>query len=192
MTLISNPCKIIVAGGSYAGLSFIQSLRRLASGIPLAVPLHNEPVASPPLGATLERPLQFILVDERDVFFHSVGTPLAHVARPFVEPFWKRFKDIPQLDSPCINVRKTTVKHVDLAKRRIITFDAVTGRETLEEYDYLVLATGLTRNWPMAPNASSKNEYIEAALDYINQIENSADQTAVVLGGGMLFFCYIN
>ena len=56
----------------------------------------------------------------------------------------------------------------------------------MSAYDYLVLATGLRREYPIAQKSLTQRDYMREAEEHIEKIENSEDKTAYVIGGGML------
>jgi NADH dehydrogenase FAD-containing subunit len=181
-----QPFRVIIVGGSYAGLSVLQNVLRLNNGEPLiqALPPGNGPDL--PLDARVRRGIHITLIDERDGFFNTIGAPLAHVARSYVQPFWRRFLDIKALQRPDITILQASLKHVDLEKKRLNVIEVTTGVNQTESYDYLVLATGLKREFPIAPSDLSKEQYLRAAKRHIDGIENAKGGTAVVIGGGKI------
>jgi NADPH-dependent 2,4-dienoyl-CoA reductase/sulfur reductase-like enzyme len=182
------PFKVTIVGGSYAGLSVLQNILRLNNGEPLiqGLPAGNGPEL--PLGARVRRRIQITLIDERDGFFNTIGAPLAHVARPYVQPFWRRFLDIKALQQPDVTIQQASLKHVDLAKKMITMTEIATGINLAESYDYLVLATGLKRYFPIVPSSLSQEQHLQAARKHIDAIENAQYGTAVVRGGGKPYF----
>lgn len=50
-------------------------------------------------------------------------------------------------------------------------------------YDYMVAASGLKREWPSAPKALTREEYLAETNASVTTIEN-ASQGVVVIGGG--------
>lgn len=53
------------------------------------------------------------------------------------------------------------------------------------QYDYLIAATGLQRNWPILPKSRTRQQYIQDAKSHIANIKDSRDHPVVVIGGGM-------
>jgi NADPH-dependent 2,4-dienoyl-CoA reductase/sulfur reductase-like enzyme len=182
------PFKVTIVGGSYAGLSVLQNVLRLNNGQPLIQALPPGNVPEVPQDARVHRGIHITLIDERDGFFNTIGAPLAHVARPFVNPFWRRFLDIKALRRPDITILHASLKHVDLGERRLTVTEVATRLSRTESYDYLVLATGLKRDFPIVPSALSKDEYLRAAQEHVDTIESAKGGTAVVLGGGKMQF----
>jgi NADPH-dependent 2,4-dienoyl-CoA reductase/sulfur reductase-like enzyme len=180
------PFKVTIVGGSYAGLSVLQNVLRLNNGDPLiqALPPGSGPELSS--DARVHRGIHITLIDERDGFFNTIGAPLAHVTRPYVQTFWRRFLDIKALQRPDITILQASLKHVDSRKRRLIMTDVVTGVNRTETYDYLVLATGLKRDFPITPSSLSKDQYLQEAEKHIDAIEKAKGGTAVVIGGGKI------
>jgi hypothetical protein len=91
---VSPPFRVVIIGGSYAGLSVVQNLFNFDHGIPLEFPLNSKSLPVIPEGIQTKRRVEIVLVDERDGFFHTLGTPLAHVARKYVDKFWLRYDDV--------------------------------------------------------------------------------------------------
>ena len=97
---------------------------------------------------------------------------------------------MPILVRPDLSIRQGSVTSVDY-ENQVVTFtDATTagGNACDLRFDFLVLATGLRRDWPGVPKAFGTAEYVRDALELITQIENSKELPIVVIGGGAHFF----
>jgi NADPH-dependent 2,4-dienoyl-CoA reductase/sulfur reductase-like enzyme len=183
------PFKVTIVGGSYAGLSVLQNVLRLNNGESLIQELPPGSGSELPPDARVRRGIHITLIDERDGFFNTIGAPLAHVTQSYVQPFWRRFQDIKALQRSDITILQASLKHVDWEKRRLTVTDP-NGIDRVESYDYLVLATGLKRVFPVAPSSLTKEQYVQAAGKHIEAIEKAKGGTAVVIGGGRSHFPY--
>ena len=114
---------------------------------------------------------------------HTVGAPLAHVASPYVDPFWKQFASLNELRRPEFKFVQGSLQKIDLASKSLRYSDPKNGnRENRLSYDYLITATGLRRPWPVVPQAGTKDEYVKAARANIDDLSNA--EHVVVVGGG--------
>ncbi|EOD46621.1 putative apoptosis inducing protein [Neofusicoccum parvum UCRNP2] len=179
--VVPVPHEVLIVGGSYGGLNAIHTLLAFIDGKHAAPNLFPEAL----LNIKSRRGIHITLVDERDGFFHTVGTPLAHCSREHCAPFWRKYRNILELQRDEVTVRRGSVKHID-CESLVATFDDMetTGREFRQRYDYLVLATGMRRDWPTVPRAFTKAEYVKDGTAQIAGIEESAGDGIVVIGGG--------
>lgn len=176
-----QPHRILVVGGSYAGLSFATSMLDHIAGKPTR-PTH---VPLPDFaGKTSRRGVELTLLDERDGFFHTVGAPLAHVDRKHVVPFWKEFSVFNELQNPAIKMVRGHIEKLDCEAKTARYTKFGSGETAQQEYDHVVMATGLSRKWPIVPDSHDKEGYVKDALKHIETIE--ASERVVVIGGGML------
>ncbi|EEP76499.1 conserved hypothetical protein [Uncinocarpus reesii 1704] len=175
-----KPYKVLVVGGSYAGLSTTLNLLDLCHGKPTRFSL----AASPDLRASNERiPVQITLVDERDGYYHLIGSPLAFASRDYAAKAWTRFQDIPALQTPEVRCVQGRVTSIDCQGKTATILETGTNRQIDEEYDYFVAASGLARNWPSAPQSLTREEYLQETRKHIKYLENAHDKI-VVIGGG--------
>lgn len=58
------------------------------------------------------------------------------------------------------------------------------GKDVTLEYDFLILASGLTRQWPTIPKAQSFDDYVKDASKHISRIRHAKCGTVAVIGGG--------
>ena len=88
-----------------------------------------------------------------------------------------------------MSIRQGSVTSVDYENQVVSFTDATAGGNACDlRFDFLVLATGLRRDWPSVPKAFGAAEYVRDALELITQIENSKELPIVVIGGGAHFF----
>lgn len=175
------PHEVLVIGASYGGLLAVHNLLAFIDG------KHKNPGLFPEelLNVKSRRGIHITLVDERDGFFHTVGAPLAHASKEHTKPFWKKYSDVLELRRDEITIRRGSAKRID-SENLVATFDDMenAGQEFNQRYDYVVLATGLRRDWPTVPRAFTKAEYLKDGLEQISGIENSGGDGIVVIGGG--------
>jgi NADH dehydrogenase FAD-containing subunit len=199
-----QPFKVLVAGGSYGGLSVALNLQDICRGLPARCgpkPAEGEHVATP------EFDVDITIVDERDGFCqftpipqdkhppptlliippdHLIGSPLALASESYAEKCWVKYGDIPALrESPNLRVLHGAVQSVDPA-RRVATYLAhgSTDEPSELQYDYFVAATGLRRVWPVVPQSLRRKQYLFEAGDHI-RAATAARHGVVVVGGGM-------
>ncbi len=65
--------------------------------------------------------------------------------------------------------------------------DTISGKEYDENYDYLVVASGLRRQWPTVPQSLTKKEYLSETSAHIKAVK-TAKEGVVVIGGGLYTF----
>jgi NADH dehydrogenase FAD-containing subunit len=199
-----QPFRVLVAGGSYGGLSVALNLQDICRGLPARCgpkPAEGEHVATPQFDVDIT------IVDERDGFCqftpipktnttlltippdHLIGSPLALASESYAEKSWVKYGDIPALRSPNLRVLQGAVKSVDPA-RKVATYLAhgSMGEPSELQYDYFVAATGLRRVWPVVPQSLRRKQFLFEAGDHI-RAATAARHGVVVVGGGMSPFC---
>ncbi|KIW64819.1 hypothetical protein PV04_09726 [Phialophora macrospora] len=170
----ADPFKVLVVGGSYAGLSTALNLLDLCNGRSARTQM-----VSPTTGQPVKVPVEITMVDERDGFFHLISAPLALASKTFVGKPWTSFPDIPALKS--VRFVQGSAKTVDCKKKRALIETAKGATEL--EYDFFVAASGLRRVWPVVPQSTAREAYLEEASAQIRSLEN-ASEGIVVVGGG--------
>ncbi|KAK4038055.1 pyridine nucleotide-disulfide oxidoreductase [Parachaetomium inaequale] len=176
-----QPFKVLVAGGSYGGLSAALNLHDLCRGLPPRCgqkPAEGEHVETPQFAVDIT------VVDERDGYYHTIGSPLALASETYAEKNWVKYDDIPGLRSPNIRVLQGTVKSVD-PSQKVATYLAHGSIAEPEEvqYDYFVAASGLRRVWPVVPQSLRRKQYLFEAGDHI-RAATAARHGVVIVGGG--------
>ncbi|OJD40820.1 fad nad-binding domain-containing protein [Diplodia corticola] len=178
-----QPHRVLVVGGAYAGVAAILGLLNGLDGNPVR-PVYGDFKSDVP-NPRPKTPVEITLVDERDGFFHSVGAPLAHVARGSVESSWLRYKALWRLKRKELSIRRGRVREIrpDALSATFVDYDDDNKEVTLD-YDYLLLATGSRREWPIVPKANSYRSYVIEAHKHIAGIEVAKSDTVAVIGGG--------
>ncbi|KAF3762169.1 putative pyridine nucleotide-disulfide oxidoreductase [Cryphonectria parasitica EP155] len=178
----ATPFRVLILGGSYGGLSTALSLVDLAEGRAArtgggVVPGHEGKI-----------PLEVTIVDERDGYYHLIGSPLALADEAYASKAWVKYTDITALQSsPKISVLRGTVQSVHPATKTATVLDAETQQARALSYDYLAVATGLRRAWPVVPQSLLRKQYLVEARSHIDAVGGSGgagDEGVVVVGGG--------
>ncbi|TGO19661.1 hypothetical protein BTUL_0003g01160 [Botrytis tulipae] len=111
-----------------------------------------------------------------------MGSPLAHSNSEFASEAWRRFEDIPILHRYNVRTIQGKVGSIDMASRVATYQENSTSPSKHIPYDYLVVATGTSRNWPVVPQSSKREEYLRDIHDNIESLRCS--KRVVIVGGG--------
>ncbi|KAL3419508.1 hypothetical protein PVAG01_09730 [Phlyctema vagabunda] len=172
------PVKVLVLGGCYSGLAAGFNLLDLCNGRPArfdAVQAAAE--------RTTQIPVQIKVIDERDGYYHVIGSPLALASSEYADKAWTKFEDLPAFRGGGLSYQHGSARNVDTERKVATVFDSITGKEFEENYDYLIAGTGLRRAWPAVPHSFKREDYLTEAGDHIKSVQN-ASQGIVVIGGG--------
>jgi len=110
-----------------------------------------------------------------------MGSPLSNVCRDFSREAWLEYKDIPYLKDGSVTVRRGRAQSIDTSERTATFIDDSDASQTIS-YDFLVLAYGTHRSWPVVPKAPTKALYLDGGDRYASRLE--AARTVAVIGGG--------
>ncbi|KAG9233932.1 hypothetical protein BJ875DRAFT_462882 [Amylocarpus encephaloides] len=183
MSSVTNASvKVLVVGGAYGGLSAALNLLDLSRGKATRM--------APRLGDPTDRKkvdIKFRIVDERDGYFHLIGSPLAFASAPEAERFWVKYTDIAALRDDAITVIQGSVSKIDPATKTATILDSKTKKQYEESYDFLIAASGLRRVKQVVPQALTKEEYLEEAKKQIEAVgvgEGVQNRKGVVVIGG--------
>ncbi|RAO74263.1 uncharacterized protein BHQ10_010275 [Talaromyces amestolkiae] len=178
LSVAQKVTRVLVAGGSYAGLSVTLNLLDLCNGLSPRFSGTNTPA-----DRSQQTPVEVTIVDERDGFYHLIGTPLAYVSKEYAEKAWIRFQDIPALQIPSVKVLRASITQLN-CEEKFATVKAIDTKQNYKiPYDYFVAASGLRRTKPSAPVALTKKEYLKDVLEHIQLVE-SGKHGVVVIGAG--------
>ncbi|KAJ5925338.1 hypothetical protein N7454_007977 [Penicillium verhagenii] len=177
---VARSFRVLVIGGSYGGLAAALNLSDLARG--RVCRFDSNPDAKPPPHRI---PLKITIVDERDGYFHLIGSPKSLACEKFAAESWTRFKDIPALKSPDFNFIQGSVSKVDSAARVAHIVDSETKQSRTERYDYLIAASGLRRIFPVAPQSLQRDEFLAEAKKHVENVRNASRGIAVIGGGAV-------
>lgn len=180
-TAPTPPFKILIIGASYAGLSTALNLLDLCTGLP---PRSGaSPPTSPP-SLPIPANIEITLLDERDGFYHTIGSPLALADEAYAAKAWVKYDDIAALRSPAIRHLHGSVTAVDMERKVARFVPARAGGEKVElGYDYLVAASGLRRVWPVVPRARRRKGFLFEVEEYVGGLVGERKEVVVVGGG---------
>ncbi|KAL3965516.1 hypothetical protein ACCO45_002520 [Purpureocillium lilacinum] len=173
--------KVLIAGSSYAGLAVAVNLLDLHQGIPPRMAPEPYPIED----QWPQVRFDVVIVDERDGFFHVVGSPLALADIEYSKQAWVQFKDLKLCKEPNIKVLHGKISHVDCGAKKATMLAHGTDDEVVLEYDYMVTATGLRRVWPVVPQSLTYPEYLMEVQSHIQEARNARHGVLVVGGGAV-------
>ena len=110
-----------------------------------------------------------------------MGSPLSNVCQDFSREAWLEYKDIPYLKQNSVNVRRGQAQSIDTSERTATFLDASNASQRIS-YDFLVIANGTRRSWPVVPKASTKELYLDGGDRQSSRL--AAARTVAVIGGG--------
>jgi NADH dehydrogenase FAD-containing subunit len=192
----AQPFKILILGGSYAGLAAALNLVDLCHGR-----RHRFSITEVDNGTGKRIPVQVTIVDPRDgyctrftlPFFylikyltinidHLIGQPLALSSQEFAESFWIKYTEIPALQTPEIHCVQGSIDSLDCTAKTATI--ATESGAVQEKYDYLIACTGLRREFPSAPCSLTRETYLAETAENLANIRG-AEKGVAVIGGGM-------
>ncbi|KAI1191222.1 FAD/NAD(P)-binding domain-containing protein [Nemania serpens] len=159
--------RVLIAGGCYGGLSAAINLLEKCD--------------------TLDSPISvdITIVDERDGYFHIIGSPLAMASKEYAEKAWVEYKHVKILQRPNVTFVQGTVANVDCENKRATILDRWTQKTRVENYDFFIAATGLRRVWPVVPQALTRETYLAEVGAHCDRVLNSTAPILVVGGGAV-------
>ncbi|TEA22708.1 Oxidoreductase OXR1 [Colletotrichum sidae] len=173
------PFKVFIVGTSYGGLSTALNLLDLSQGLPprlASAPYEHHPDFT-------NVPLEITIADERDGFFHLIGSPLAFADSDYAAKAWIKFQDLPALQRPNVRFVQGSVSKVDTATKTATVLDHVTKEPRDHSYDFFIAASGLRRQFPAVPQSLTRKQFLLEAGEQIHRSRNAPDGV-VVIGGG--------
>ncbi|OTA99091.1 hypothetical protein M426DRAFT_16762 [Hypoxylon sp. CI-4A] len=163
----ANPYRVLIAGGCYAGLAAAVNLLEKCDTIEAPIPV------------------EITIVDERDGFYHVIGSPLALSSHKYAEKAWVEFKNIPVLQRPNVRFIHGTVSKIDAESKTAAVLEQPNQEERSEAYDFFVAATGLRRVWPVVPQSARREDYLKEAGRHIDAVTKSTVPVLIVGGGAV-------
>ncbi|KAF9179706.1 hypothetical protein BGZ51_003176 [Haplosporangium sp. Z 767] len=151
---ITNPVKVVVVGGSFAGIAVINTLLSA-------------------LGSSSKN-IEITLIERRDARHHSLGAFRALVNEEFHDKTWVPYTSLFPKDSlhKIIQGQLSEVHHDHI----------VLGSGQSVAFDYLALCTGSHNPAPAKFNVDSSKDAIEITNKARNDIKKS--KNIVIIGGG--------
>jgi Pyridine nucleotide-disulphide oxidoreductase len=179
-TLAHRQPHVLIVGGSYGGLSTLNSLIDLSNGRAQPKSPHN----LPEIGRPLPLKPRYTVLDLKDGFYHTAGAPLAQISPAHAREFWVSYDEF--------RANEMDDEHIDFIQGKATTLDSevkmlsyvdTKGLTKRLAYDYMVIATGVQRNFPVVPRATNRIQYLADVERFSLQLK-SADRI-VIVGGGM-------
>ncbi|KAH9990471.1 FAD/NAD(P)-binding domain-containing protein [Xylariaceae sp. FL0662B] len=164
---VANPYKVLIAGGCYAGLAAAINLLERCDTIDAPIPV------------------EVTIVDERDGFYHVIGSPLALAKSGYAEKAWVEFKDVKVLQRPNVRFIHGTLDKVDCENKTATIVEHGSQTAQTENYDFFIAATGLRRVWPVVPQSLHRKDYLTEVSKHVDAVENSKAPILVVGGGAV-------
>jgi NADH dehydrogenase FAD-containing subunit len=100
---------------------------------------------------------------------------------------WKRYSRLKELQHPNLKFKHGSVQKID-PESKVAEWMDRSGQLQKQEYDYVVVSTGLKRHWPAVPKSGSFEEYMKDSKELVDKITggdtNVKDRKVVVIGAG--------
>ncbi|KAL5090029.1 hypothetical protein Trisim1_004860 [Trichoderma cf. simile WF8] len=173
--------RVFIAGGSYAGLSTAVNLLDLGDG--LSPRMAREAYTHHPSVPKVN--FQITIADERDGYYHLIGSPLALAESEYAKKAWVQFQDLPALQVPNVQFVQGSVSSVDCDAKTATVVDSITKEPVTHQYDYFVTATGLRRVWPVVPQSLTRKQYLLEVEAQIKALDGAKDGILIVGGGAV-------
>ncbi|KAH8201497.1 hypothetical protein TruAng_004345 [Truncatella angustata] len=164
----ANPFKVFIAGGCYSGLAAAINLLEQCDKS------TENPI-----------PVAITIADERDGYFHLIGSPLALADKQYAEKNWVEFKDVKILQRPDVQFVHGSVTKIDPATKTATIREHENQHERTESYDFCISAAGYRRVWPVVPQALTRKTYLIEVNRHIDAVTNSQYPVLVVGGGAV-------
>lgn len=164
----ANPFRVLIGGGCYAGLAAAINLLERCDSV------KDAPI-----------PVDITIVDERDGYYHVIGSPLALSTKEYAQKAWVDYKHIKILQRPDVHFVHGSLRKVDCETKTATIQDSRTQSERIEKYDFFIGATGLRRVWPVVPQSLTREAYLEETGKHIDAVTSSSDPVLVVGGGAV-------
>ncbi|KAI0444640.1 FAD/NAD(P)-binding domain-containing protein [Xylaria telfairii] len=159
--------RVLVAGGCYGGLSAAISILEKCDTLDLPISVD------------------ITIVDERDGYYHIIGSPLAMASKEYAEKAWVEYKNVKRLQRPNVTFVQGTVTNVDCESKTATISERKTQKTREESYDFFVAATGLRRTWPVVPQALTREAYLAEVGAHCDRVLSSTAPVLVVGGGAV-------
>ena len=173
--------RVLIIGGNYAGLCATVNLLQLAYGGAHAPSIVPFPELD---GKPLDTDVEITLVDERDGWYHTIGSPLALADAAYGDKAWTKYENIPAIQHKSVKFVQGSVTNLDCVNK-VGTIQTGTGETVTLEYDYAICCSGLRRDHPTVPQKLNKDEYLKECKEYIDQVR-AVEESIIIIGGGAL------
>jgi NADH dehydrogenase FAD-containing subunit len=198
---------IVIVGGAYGGLSTLNSLISLGNGqghlegkkrpggpggnrgggAPQAgasSPRAGPPPGPPNVSRGLRVKPRYTLLDERDGFYHLVGAPLGQISPSHAREFWVKYDELmsTKYANDLVHFVRGSASRMDVEAKTLTYRSANQTDEQKLSYDFLVIASGLNRGWPVVPKSLNFGKYVADAEGFEKEL--SPCSRIVLVGGG--------
>jgi len=82
------------------------------------------------------------------------------------------------------------MQKLNCAEKSASYLDLTTNSEKQLNYDYVIVATGVRRQWPVVPQVSTHVEYVREGLKHVEAVATAKNGVVVVIGGGTCVFSF--
>ncbi|KAF3386360.1 Apoptosis-inducing factor [Penicillium rolfsii] len=166
---------VLIIGGSYGGMSALLTLLSLKDGqdMPLSRYGNFSHLRKAPQIATM----RVTLLDKRDGFSFAYTSPRE------ANHMWIPYSQFSRLDREDVIIIQGTASRVDTKCQEVLFLDNEDKKRVLR-FDYLIIATGICRKWPISPDATEKSAFLEETSKFAKELGAARDQGVVVIGGG--------
>ncbi|KAI0526214.1 hypothetical protein F5B22DRAFT_147185 [Xylaria bambusicola] len=166
-TVSAPQYRVLIAGGCYGGLSAAVHILEKCDAL-------DSPIS-----------VDVTIVDERDGYYHIIGSPLAMASREYAEKAWVEYKHVKVLQRPNVTFVQGTVANVDCENKKATISEHKTQKTRIESYDFFIGTTGLRRAWPVVPQSLTREEYLTEVGTHCDKVLNSTAPVLVVGGGAV-------
>ncbi|KAJ5578799.1 uncharacterized protein N7459_007763 [Penicillium hispanicum] len=177
--VVPRSFRVLVIGGSYGGLAAALNLSDLSRG--RRARFDSNPNSTLP---SHRIPIQITVVDERDGYYHLIGSPKSLACEKFALESWTRFRDIPALNSPDFTFIQGSVSEVNCRSKVAHILETNTKETRVEPYDYLIASSGLRRVFPTVPGSLQRTEFLREVKHHIADMRRAQEEGVAVVGGG--------
>lgn len=185
---VSSPPHVLIVGGSYAGISALNTLITGSAGISKEAPAGARP--GPPGPPSPARALgtrpRYTILDERDGYYHTVGAPLGQVDPGYANQFWVPFsgivKDKAAVNGDDIRFVQGSAASLDPEAKKL-TYTTAEKEEGSISYDFVLVATGMRRGAPIVPQALHERQHLQDVEDFVAPLRTAS--RIVFVGGGL-------
>lgn len=96
---------------------------------------------------------------------------------------WKQYGGFPKLNRPDVTFIHGTATGINCGSQTLL-YNDTHNKPQSQQYDYILVSTGVRRKWPIVPRADSFLPYVKDASSYSQQILAAEKLGVVVIGGG--------
>ena len=188
--MVQRQPHVLIVGAAYGGISALNNLIKLSAGKPQGPALGpggpGGPQGPPDVARALRTKPRYTILDERDGFYHTVGAPLGQVNPSYAREFWIRYEDILKDREADEDVQyvQGTASNLDTESKTLL-YNSSEEKERSLSYDFLVVATGLRRAFPVVPEALKEDPYLEDVERFVAPLRNAS--RIVLVGGGQTY-----